>query len=110
MTDRRAHPRIPGSSLPWLTAFTARAPSLDLLDISSGGALISTPTRCKPGERELFVLRGETLVKVVGWVIRSEVTRLQPSLAFRSAIKFASPVSLGTLGAASRDAAVEDEL
>jgi hypothetical protein len=103
MTDRRASRRIPGSALPWLTAFTARAPALDLLDISSGGALIASPTCLKPGEREVLVLQGEQLVKVVGWVVRTEVTQLAPSLTFRSAIRFAEPVSLPTLAS---DAAV----
>jgi hypothetical protein len=94
MTDRRASRRIPGSALPWLTAFTTRAPALDLLDISSGGALIASPTCLKPGEREVLILQGEQLVKVVGWVVRTEVTQLAPSLTFRSAIRFAEPVSL----------------
>jgi hypothetical protein len=97
MTDRRASRRIPGSALPWLTAFTTRAPALDLLDISSGGALIASPTCLKPGEREVLILHGEQLVKVVGWIVRTEVTQLAPSLTFRSAIRFAEPVSLPTL-------------
>jgi hypothetical protein len=96
MSDRRAYPRIPGSALPWLTAFSTRTPALDLLDISSGGALITTPTRLTPGDREVFVLQGEKLVKVVGWVVRAEVTRLTPSLSFTSAIRFAEPVPLTT--------------
>jgi hypothetical protein len=97
MSDRRASRRIPGSALPWLTAFTARAPALDLLDISSGGALIASPTRLQPGEREVLTLQGEQLVKVVGWVVRAEVTQLKPMLSFTSAIRFATPVSLTTL-------------
>jgi hypothetical protein len=101
MTDRRASRRIPGSALPWLTAFTTRAPALDLLDISSGGALIASPTCLKPGERQVLILQGENLVKVVGWVVRTEVTQLAPSLLFTSAIRFAEPVSLPTLASNS---------
>jgi hypothetical protein len=101
MTDRRASRRIPGSALPWLTAFTTRAPALDLLDISSGGALIASPSCLKPGEREVLILQGEQLVKVVGWVVRTEVTQLAPSLTFRSAIRFAEPVSLPTLASSA---------
>jgi hypothetical protein len=74
---------------------------LDLLDISSGGALIASPTCLKPGEREVLILQGEQLVKVVGWVVRTEVTQLVPSLTFRSAIRFAEPVSLPTLASSS---------
>ena len=101
MTDRRASRRIPGSAVPWLTAFTSRGPALDLLDISSGGALIASPTCLKPGEREVLVLHGEQLIKVVGWVIRTEVTQLAPALTFRSAIRFAEPVSLPALASKS---------
>ena len=101
MTDRRASRRIPGSALPWLTAFTARTPVLDLLDISSGGALIASPMCLKPGEREVLILQGEQLVKAVGWVVRTEVTQLAPSLRFRSAIRFAEPVSLPTLASSA---------
>jgi hypothetical protein len=70
---------------------------LDLLDISSGGALIASPTCLKPGEREVLILQGGQLVKVVGWVVRTEVTRLTPSLTFTSAIRFAEPLSLPAL-------------
>jgi hypothetical protein len=97
MTDRRASRRIPGSALPWLSAFTNRTPTLDLLDISSGGALIASPTCLKPGEREVLILHGEQLIKVVGWVVRTEITRLAPSIMFRSALRFAEPVSLPAL-------------
>lgn len=101
MTDRRASRRIPGSAVPWLTAFTTRTPALDLLDISSGGALIASPTCLKPGERQVLILQGQQLVKVVGWVVRTEVTQLAPSLTFRSAIRFAEPVSLPTLASSA---------
>src|SRR4051812_12336198 len=97
MTDRRASRRIPGSALPWLTAFTNRTATLDLLDISSGGALIASPSCLKPGEREVLILQGEQLMKVVGWVVRTEVTRLAPSIMFRSALRFAEPLSLPAL-------------
>jgi|KBSSwiStaDraftv2_1062776.scaffolds.fasta_scaffold11142_2 hypothetical protein len=100
MTDRRASRRIPGSALPWLTAFTTRTPA-DLLDISSGGALIASPTCLKPGEREVLILQGEQLVKVVGWVVRTEVTQLTPSLSFKSAIRFAESVSLPMLASSA---------
>jgi hypothetical protein len=51
----------------------------------------------QPGEREVLTLQGEQLVKVVGWVVRAEVTQLKPMLSFTSAIRFATPVSLTTL-------------
>jgi hypothetical protein len=75
---------------------------LDLVDISTGGALVASPTRLQPGEREVLILQGEQLVKVVGWVVRAEVTQLKPTLSFTSAIRFASPVSLTTLASHSQ--------
>jgi len=49
----------------------------------------------------VLILQGERLVKVVGWVMRTEITQLAPSLTFRSAIRFAEPVSLPTLASNS---------
>lgn len=97
MPDRRSFPRIPGSELPWLTAMTARSPSVDVLNISDSGALIETPTRLKPGEREVFLLHGTTAIRIAGWVVRAEITRIRPSVSYRSAIRFAAPVILSTL-------------
>jgi hypothetical protein len=97
-SDRRAFPRIPGSAVPGLTALTARSPELYLLDISDGGALIETPARLKPGEREVFLLQGDSSIRIAGKVLRAEVTRLTPwSVHYRSAIQFAAPVALHTL-------------
>ena len=97
MSDRRAFRRIPGSELPGLTASTARCPSVQLLDISDGGALIEAPTLWKPGEREVFVLRGDNAVKIAGRVLRVEVTRLAPFMRYRSAVKFGTPLTLSAL-------------
>jgi hypothetical protein len=98
MPDRRAFPRIPASALPGLTAFAARCPELLLLDISEGGALIETPVRWTPGQREVFVLRGDSAVRVVGWIVRAEIARLTPFMSYRSAVRFGAPVTLRALG------------
>jgi PilZ domain-containing protein len=95
--DRRASLRLPGSAVPWLTALSARSAELKLLDISDGGALIETPTRWKPGDRESFLLQGDGSVRIAGRVLRAEVTRLTPGVHYRSAIQFAAPVSLRAL-------------
>ena len=101
--ERRAFRRIAGSSIPWLTAASARAEAVHLLDISVGGALIETPASLRPGERDSFVLRGDNTVRVAAEIIRAEVTRLSPSVSYRSAIRFAAPVQLDALiGDASR--------
>lgn len=98
MRDRRSSRRIPGSALPSLTALSARSPTVEVVDISDGGALIETAARLKPGEREVFLFRGATAVKVAASVMRSEVTRLIPAISYRSAIRFATPLALQTLG------------
>ncbi len=101
-SDRRAFLRIPGPELPWLTACTARSSIAAILDISDAGALIETPIRVKPGEREVVLLSGRDTIKVVGWAERVEITRLAPSLSYRTAFRFAAPVALGGLGSVPR--------
>ena len=95
--ERRASRRIAGSSIPWLTAASARVDAVHLLDISVGGALIETPASLRPGERDSFILRGDHIVRVGAEIIRAEVTRLSPSVSYRSAIRFAAPVQLDAL-------------
>jgi hypothetical protein len=95
--ERRASRRIAGSSIPWLTAASARVEIVHLLDISDGGALIETPASLRPGERDSFVLRGGNTIRVGAEIIRAEVTRLSPSVSYRSAIRFAAPVELHAL-------------
>jgi len=98
ISERRSFPRIPGSALSWLRAGTARSGDVDVLDISETGVLIETPTRVKPGERELVLLKASTAIKVVGWTERVEITRLIPSVSYRTAIRFGKPVALHALG------------
>lgn len=71
---------------------------MQLLDISDGGALIETPMRCRPGEREVLFLRGNSAIKVTCWIVRAEIARLAPSMSYRSAVRFLAPVALGSLG------------
>jgi hypothetical protein len=82
---------------------------VQLLDISDGGALIEAPTLWKPGEREVFVLRGDNAVKVAGRVLRVEVTRLAPSICYRSAVQFGTPVTLSSLWSSSKVTVAESQ-
>src|SRR4029453_15529033 len=95
-SDRRAFRRIPGIEMPWLSART-HSSGLTLLDISEGGALIETPTRWKPGDREAIKLHGESSIPVAGYVLRVEVARIPPNLCFRSAVRFNEPIVLANL-------------
>jgi hypothetical protein len=98
MTDRRAFSRIPGSDLPWLRAWTVRSAVARVLDISDAGALIETPIRLNPGEREVVLLGGRHTIRIVGLAQRVEITRLAPFVSYRAAIRFATQVALGALG------------
>ncbi len=97
MSDRRIFPRIPGSALPWIRLSTTRSPVVEVLDISEGGALIETPTLVKPGEREIVLLTGKTTIRVVGCAERVNITRLVPSVSYRMAIRFITPIPLSTV-------------
>lgn len=97
MSNRRAFPRIPGSQVPWLSAFTGRCPVLRLVDISDGGALIESATRWSPGERGVFLLRGSSAVKVAGWIVRAEIAQLIPCMAYRTAVRFGAPITISSL-------------
>lgn len=109
-SDRRIFPRLPGSLIPWLKATTPYSPQpLALVDISNGGALIETERRLRPGEREPLVLCGDQDIKVAAQVLRVEIVRLQPTLAYRSAVRFLRPISLEAIaGAADYDLALLD--
>jgi hypothetical protein len=98
MADRRAYRRFRGSLIPWLSACTARSNGVDILDISDAGMRIEMPVRLRPGERELVLLTGTATIKVAGWAERVEISRLIPSVSYTTALRFASPVTVCSLG------------
>ncbi len=103
-SDRRAFRRFRASEVPTLTVSTGRSPVADILDISQGGILLETSARLTPADREMVVLHGCATTKVVGRVQRVEITRLNPSLVYRAAVRFARPIFLDAL---TRDPATE---
>ncbi len=97
VSDRRTFPRVPGSALPTLAVLTGRSTNVAVLDISDGGVLIETPIRVTPGDRETLVLDGKRTIKIAGWAVRVEVTRLAPLVTYRTAIRFAAPITVEDL-------------
>jgi PilZ domain-containing protein len=93
--DRRAYRRFQASRLRGLTATTLYSPQpLNIIDVSSGGALIESDRRLIPGERESLAFSGPQAIRVAGKVLRVEIVRLHPRLVYRSAIQFARPIAL----------------
>jgi len=102
MSDRRAFPRVAGTSLPSLSVLTGRSTSADIIDISDGGVLIETPVRVTPGDCEMVVLDANATIKKEGWVERVEITRLTPVVTYRTAIRFFAPISIRALTRSQR--------
>ncbi len=95
--DRRSFPRISGADVPLINACTSRSATADVIDISDGGVLIESRACLKPGDREIVLLEGAGRIRVVGWAERVEITRLIPSVSYRTAIRFAEPIALRML-------------
>jgi hypothetical protein len=76
---------------------TGRSTSVNVVDISDGGLLIETRIRLAPGQRETLVLDGYASIKLAGWVERVEITRLFPSVTYRTAIRFGAPIVVADL-------------
>lgn len=96
--DRRSFPRISGVDVPLINARTSRSATADVIDISDGGVLIESRACLKPGDREILLFEGAGRIRVVGWAERVEITRLIPSVSYRTAIRFAEPIALRILG------------
>jgi hypothetical protein len=103
MSDRRAYRRIGGSAIPWLSAWVARSVHARILDISDGGMLLETPRRVRPGDREMVLLKGTGTLRVVGWAERVEIVRLFPDVAYRTALRFTTPVIVHALADSELD-------
>jgi hypothetical protein len=99
--ERRAHVRHPGADLSWLRASRLKhGPSVSLLDLSAGGALLETQAALRPGTTlslELSPADGQPTF-VTMRVLRSQVTSLRPdALVYRGAGVFAHPLTLQAL-------------
>ena len=94
--DRRAHPRIPARSLPYLTARIAGGPPVHLIDLSKHGVQIETTLHMRPGATvSVRFLTGKGSVTLTGAVVRS-TTLVRPGrgdVKYHSALSFTDELS-----------------
>jgi hypothetical protein len=99
-SDRRAHQRIPARHLPRLRSARIKfGPSVSLLDVSTGGALVQTATPLQRGSEALLELVGDgTLVVIPFRVVRCQISALDDPPLYAGACAFTQPLDLSTLG------------
>jgi hypothetical protein len=88
-SDRRAHPRLGARELSWLrTSRLKYGPSVRLIDLSVGGALLETDVQLRPGSNLTLELNGASHVAVPLRVIRCQLTSLHEKPLYRGACAF----------------------
>ena len=95
--ERRAFPRIPASSVPYLTARVAGGPSVRLLDLSKRGVHVESTLNMRPGSTVVIrFLTGDASVTLTGAVVRSTVAVLEASgeVTFHTALAFTDELTL----------------
>jgi hypothetical protein len=106
--DRRAHPRVPPAKLALTSVRIPHRPSVSLVDLSSGGALLHLPFQIRPESR--FALQLETSVEQLSvpiQLLRSYVADLNGGVTYHAAGAFDSLLDVRALmqrasGAAQR--------
>jgi len=104
--ERRAHPRIPASAVPYLTASVAGGPAVRLLDLSKRGVHIETTLMMRPGSTvAVRFVSGDATLTLTGAVVRSTVAVLphRGEVTYHSALAFTDELTLcgEELGAAA---------
>jgi PilZ domain-containing protein len=96
--DRRAHPRIPSNKLPVKRVRISNRPTVSLVDLSSGGALLTLPFQVPPESR--FQLRLDTAVEQISvpfQLLRCYVAELNGGVTYHAAGVFDSLLNLQAL-------------
>jgi len=95
-SDRRLHPRLNPSSVPFLKSVAFNQGSeVQVIDISRGGMLLETDVRLRPQMRILLkIVTTQGAFKIAGCVLRSSVASLKGTPRFQSAISFEQPFHL----------------
>jgi hypothetical protein len=103
--ERRAHVRHPSGDLSWLRSSRVRnGPSVSLLDLSAGGALLETGVALRPGSTLSLELApaDEQSTLVTMRILRCHVTSLRSdALVYRGAGVFSEPLRLPALAPAT---------
>jgi hypothetical protein len=95
--ERRAHPRIPASAVPYLTACVAGGPPVRLIDLSKRGVQVETTLLMKPGSTvAIRFVSGESAATLTGAVVRSTVAVLphKGEVTYHSALAFNDELTL----------------
>ncbi len=98
--DRRAHRRVPGRTLDWLSAARVKyGPDVTIVDLSRGGALLQSDRPLAPGSRQALEIVGPDKSIVVPFgVLRSRLTALDSrGTTYRAACSFGRPLDLPEL-------------
>lgn len=96
--DRRAHLRIPSARLPVKRVRIPNRPTASLVDLSSGGALLTLPFQVPPESR--FALKLDTAVEQVDvpfQLLRCYVAELNGGITYHAAGAFDSLLNLQAL-------------
>src|SRR4051812_31981359 len=94
--DRRAHTRHSAKDLAIKGSRLRHGPSVSLIDLSVGGALIEADVQLKPGTRlALEIATGDTPSFVAMRVLRCEVATIRADVTiYRGACEFTRPLEL----------------
>lgn len=104
--DRRAHRRVPGKMLEWLSAARVKyGPEVTIVDVSPGGALLQSDRPLAPGSRQALEIVGPDKSIVVPFgVLRSRLTGLDSrGTTYRAACSFGHPLDLPEFTQAASD-------
>jgi hypothetical protein len=94
--DRRTHPRLAPSELAWIREVRLKyGPKVSLIDLSTGGALLQTDVRLRPGSDLVIEIVGSRVEAVPFRVLRSELARISGHGAiYQGACEFKRPLDL----------------
>jgi hypothetical protein len=94
--DRRTHPRLAPSELAWIREVRLKyGPKVSLIDLSTGGALLQTDVRLRPGSDLVIEIVGSRIEAVPFRVLRSELARISTAGAiYQGACEFKRPLDL----------------
>lgn len=90
--DRRAHVRLTGAELEWLQQVRLKnGPSVKLVDLSRGGALIDSRVQMRPGSNMTLEISGH--IEVASQVLRCQLSHIDTGATiYRGACMFAEPL------------------
>ena len=94
--DRRTHERRAPSELGWIREVRLKyGPRVSLIDLSTGGALLQTDVRLRPGTDMVIEIVGSRIEAVPMRVLRSQLARISGDTAiYQGACEFKRPFDL----------------